>query len=74
MRLFVVVVLMCAASSSTAVETRSLYDVLGVTKDAGEDEIRRAYRKMSLIYHPGALLPPSCLQSAPALPLDCLSN
>lgn len=30
----------------------NLYDVLGVSKDATEDEIKKAYRKLSLKYHP----------------------
>lgn len=28
------------------------YEVLGVSKEAGDDEIKKAYRKMSLQYHP----------------------
>jgi DnaJ-class molecular chaperone len=32
--------------------TKSLYDILNVSKDAGEDEIKKAYRKLSLQYHP----------------------
>ncbi|HTJ81634.1 MAG TPA: DnaJ C-terminal domain-containing protein, partial [Polyangiaceae bacterium] len=31
---------------------RDLYDVLGVTKDADEDAIRKAYRKLAAKYHP----------------------
>ena len=31
---------------------RNPYEVLGVKKDAGEDEIRRAYRKLAKRYHP----------------------
>jgi DnaJ homolog subfamily C member 9 len=31
---------------------RNLYDILGVEKTAAEDEIRRAYRKLALVYHP----------------------
>jgi DnaJ family protein B protein 4 len=30
----------------------SLYDVLGVAKDAGDTEIKRAYRQLSLQWHP----------------------
>jgi len=30
----------------------SFYDVLGVAKDASDEEIRKAYRKLALIYHP----------------------
>ena len=28
------------------------YDVLGISKDASADEIKRAYRKLSKKYHP----------------------
>ncbi|MBO4298822.1 MAG: DnaJ domain-containing protein, partial [Clostridia bacterium] len=28
------------------------YQVLGVSKDASQDEIKKAYRKMALKYHP----------------------
>jgi DnaJ-class molecular chaperone len=31
---------------------RNLYDVLGVDKNASQDEIKKAYRKLSLNYHP----------------------
>jgi molecular chaperone DnaJ len=33
-------------------EKRDYYDVLGVSRDAGEDDIRRAYRQAALKYHP----------------------
>lgn len=33
-------------------EKRDLYEVLGVSREAGEDDIRRAYRKLALQYHP----------------------
>ena len=33
-------------------DTQNLYDVLGVSKDASESEIKKAYRSLSLMYHP----------------------
>lgn len=31
---------------------KSFYDILGVSKDASEDEIKSAYRKLARQYHP----------------------
>lgn len=31
---------------------KNYYDILGVSKDASQDEIKKAYRKLSLKYHP----------------------
>ena len=31
---------------------RDYYEVLGVVRDAGDDEIKKAYRKLALQYHP----------------------
>lgn len=33
-------------------DKRDYYEVIGVSRDAGDDEIRRAYRKLALKYHP----------------------
>src|SRR5215210_4793083 len=35
-------------------ETKDLYKVLGVGKEASQEEIRRAYRKLARKYHPDA--------------------
>jgi DnaJ homolog subfamily A member 2 len=34
------------------VDTQELYDVLGVAKDASEQEIKKAFRKLTLLHHP----------------------
>src|SRR5690349_13569918 len=31
---------------------RDFYEVLGVSRDASDDDVKRAYRKMALKYHP----------------------
>jgi len=33
-------------------ESRDYYDILGVSKDASSDDIRKAYRKLAFKYHP----------------------
>jgi len=36
-----------------AVASRDYYDLLNVPKHAAESQIKRAYRKLALKYHPG---------------------
>src|SRR5947209_19122608 len=36
----------------TDMAKRDYYDVLGVAKNAGDDEIKKAYRKLAMKYHP----------------------
>ena len=31
---------------------KDLYDIIGVSKNASNDEIKKAYRKLALKYHP----------------------
>src|SRR6185312_3972996 len=37
---------------SEIMSKRDYYDVLGLSKSASKDEIRKAYRKLSKMYHP----------------------
>ena len=35
---------------------KDYYKILGVSKDANDDEIKKAYRKRALVHHPGSHL------------------
>ncbi|XP_031099382.1 dnaJ protein ERDJ3B [Ipomoea triloba] len=46
------VLLLCLSYSLIAIAAKSYYDILQVPKGASEDQIKRAYRKLALKYHP----------------------
>ncbi len=50
-RLLLLVTLLLSLLSALA---QNYYEILGVAQDADEGTIKRAYRKLSLKYHPGA--------------------
>lgn len=39
---------------------KDYYKILGVNKNASEDEIKKAYRKRALMHHPGTHSSPLC--------------
>jgi hypothetical protein len=60
-----VVLLLAAAWAAAA----NFYEVLGVNADADEGVIKKAYRKMSLKYHPGPSRTRGSQFSAPLTPI-----
>jgi preprotein translocase subunit Sec63 len=49
--LLIALVLACSFLGALA---QNFYEILGVANDADEGTIKKAYRKLSLKYHPGA--------------------
>jgi DnaJ family protein B protein 12 len=56
--------------------TKDFYEILNVTKTATEDEIKKAYRKLALKYHPDKNRAPGSDEAFKKLAqaYDCLSN
>ncbi len=46
---------------------KDYYKILGVSKDASDDEIKKAYRKRALLHHPGKSCSGTVLPSGPTL-------
>lgn len=40
-------------SSGSVSRMRCHYDVLGLSRDCGDDDIKKSYRKLALQWHPG---------------------
>lgn len=49
-----VLVMMCAwiMSSSGSATEETYYDIIGVAKDASQKDIKKAFRKLAVQYHP----------------------
>jgi molecular chaperone DnaJ len=52
---------------------RDYYDVLGVSRDAGADEIKRAHRQLTRRYHPDLSPDVSGAELSPSV-VDCLAD
>ena len=50
--------LLCASIINIMVVDDSYYKALGVKTDASELEIKKAYRKLAIVHHPGVFLLP----------------
>ena len=64
------------AKKIIALAKKSHYDVLGVPKAASEAEIKKAYRKLALKFHPDKCAAPSAEGAFKAISgaFDCLSD
>jgi DnaJ-class molecular chaperone len=55
---------------------KDYYEILGLTKSAGEDEIKKAYRKLALKFHPDKNKAPQADEAFKKISaaFACLSN
>ena len=49
---FALLAVLAIAGAGVALSEQSYYDVLGITKDASATDIKKAYRKMAVKWHP----------------------
>ena len=53
-RTILCIVALMASLVQVALAGRDFYKLLGVAKNADDEKIKRAYRKLAMKYHPGA--------------------
>ncbi|XP_066173980.1 dnaJ homolog subfamily B member 14 isoform X4 [Sylvia atricapilla] len=53
---------------------RNYYEVLGVSKDAGEEDLKKAYRKLALKFHPDKNHAPGATEAFKSLHADICKN
>lgn len=49
---FIIISSICVALSQCRVEERDFYEILGVSENSSQEEIKKAFRSMAKIYHP----------------------